>query len=91
MGRVTQTARVGILDLGRGVQHSWCSRRPEIQGFYPSANLNQAALRVFDDELNRIAREVGSREKAFKLAARLPKNGRFFLPLKPENPDDTVC
>jgi type I restriction enzyme M protein len=53
---------------------------------------------VFDDELNRIAKEVGSREKAFKLIEadwRKVKNKkeamvRFYLPLRPENPDDNV-
>ena len=45
---------------------------------------------VFDDELNRIAEKVGSREKAFKLAAMDKKLVRFYLPLKPENPDDPV-
>lgn len=45
---------------------------------------------VFDDELNRIAQEVGSRTKAFKLVKRDKKLVRFFLPLEPKNPDDTV-
>src|SRR5258705_12317396 len=45
---------------------------------------------VFDDELNRIAREVGSRAKAFKLVKHDKKLVRFFLPLEPKNPDDAV-
>ncbi|HYE36311.1 type I restriction-modification system subunit M [Methylocaldum sp.] len=45
---------------------------------------------VFDDELNRIAREIGSRAKAFKLVKHDKKLVRFYLPLEPENPDDTV-
>ena len=45
---------------------------------------------VFDDELNRIAEKVGSREKAFKLVERDKKLVRFFLPLKPANPEDPV-
>jgi type I restriction enzyme M protein len=45
---------------------------------------------VFDDELNRIAKEVGSRAKAFKLVKHDKKLVRFFLPLEPKNPDDTV-
>ncbi len=36
---------------------------------------------VFDDEINRIAKEVGSRKKAFALAKRDHKLVRFFLPL----------
>jgi type I restriction enzyme M protein len=54
---------------------------------------------VFDDEVNRIAEEVGRREKAFKLiesdwrkatASKSKPIVRFYLPLKPENPDDPV-
>jgi type I restriction enzyme M protein len=54
---------------------------------------------VFDDELNRIAQEVGSRAKAFKLVAqdwkRAKASGqtpmiRFFLPLEPKDTDDAV-
>lgn len=54
---------------------------------------------VFDDEVNRIAEEVGSREKAFKLigsdwrkatASKSKPIVRFYLPLKSENPDDPV-
>ena len=45
---------------------------------------------VFDDELNRIAKEVGSRAKAFKLVKHDKKLVRFYLPLQPANPDDTV-
>ena len=39
---------------------------------------------VFDDEVNRIAVEVGSRKKAFQLAKRDHKLVRFFLPLTDE-------
>jgi type I restriction enzyme M protein len=45
---------------------------------------------VFDDELNRIAEEVGSRTKAFKLVKHDKKLVRFYLPLEPKNPDDAV-
>ncbi len=45
---------------------------------------------VFDDELNRIAKEVGSRAKAFKLVKHDKKLVRFYLPLQPANPDDSV-
>jgi type I restriction enzyme M protein len=45
---------------------------------------------VFDDELNRIAKEVGSRAKAFKLVKHDKKLVRFYLPLEPKKPDDTV-
>jgi type I restriction enzyme M protein len=45
---------------------------------------------VFDDELNRIAKEVGSRSKAFKLVHRDKKLVRFYLPIQPANPDEPV-
>jgi type I restriction enzyme M protein len=45
---------------------------------------------VFDDELNRIAEEVGSRAKAFRLVKHDKKLVRFYLPLEPKNPDDAV-
>ncbi|HXK26630.1 MAG TPA: class I SAM-dependent DNA methyltransferase [Candidatus Binatia bacterium] len=45
---------------------------------------------VFDDELNRIAKEVGSRARAFKLVKHDKKLVRFYLPLQPANPDDAV-
>src|SRR6266404_3659467 len=45
---------------------------------------------VFDDELNRITKEVGSRAKAFKLVKHDKKLVRFYLPLEPKNPDDAV-
>jgi type I restriction enzyme M protein len=45
---------------------------------------------VFDDELNRIAKEVGSRAEAFKLVKHDKKLVRFFLPLEPKNPDEPV-
>ncbi len=45
---------------------------------------------VFDDEINRIAREVGSRAKAFGLVKRDKKLVRFYIPLEPANLDDPV-
>jgi len=54
---------------------------------------------VYDDELNRIAQEVGSRAKAFKLVKADWKQAkasgqtpmvRFYLPLEPANPEEPV-
>ena len=45
---------------------------------------------VFDDEVNRIAKEVGSRARAFKLVKRDKKLVRFYLPLQPADPDEAV-
>lgn len=46
---------------------------------------------VFDDEINRIAKQTGSRTKALKLIEKDHKLVRFFLPLKAKDPeqDDT--
>jgi type I restriction enzyme M protein len=40
---------------------------------------------VFDEELNRIAKEVGGRAKAFTLVEHDKKLVRFYIPLKPED------
>ncbi len=45
---------------------------------------------VFDDEINRIAREVGSRSKGFALVKRDKKLVRFYLPLEPADPEQPV-
>ena len=45
---------------------------------------------VFDDELNRIAQEMGSRAKAFQLVRHDKKLLRFYLPLEPRSPDESV-
>ena len=45
---------------------------------------------VFDDELNRISKEVGSRAKAFALVKHDKKLVRFFLPLEPTDPEKPV-
>jgi len=45
---------------------------------------------VFDDEVTRIAKEVGSRTKAFRLVKHDKKLVRFYLPIEPKNPDDAV-
>src|ERR1017187_3598684 len=45
---------------------------------------------VFDDEVNRIAAEVGTRAKAFKLVKHDKKLVRFYLPLAPKDTEDPV-
>lgn len=45
---------------------------------------------VFDDEISRIAEKVGTRDKAFKLVEKDRKLVRFYLPIKPSNPNDEV-
>jgi type I restriction enzyme M protein len=45
---------------------------------------------VYDDEINRIAREVGSRKKAFDLVERDKQLVRFYLPFRPDDPEKPV-
>ena len=45
---------------------------------------------VFDDEVSRIADEVGSRKKAFQLVKADPKLVRFYLSLVPDDSEQSV-
>ena len=45
---------------------------------------------VYDDEITRIAAEVGSRAKAFQLVKYDHQLVRFYLPLEPPDPEDPV-
>jgi type I restriction enzyme M protein len=45
---------------------------------------------VFDDELNRIAEKVKTREKAFRLVKADKKLVRFYLPIQPEDAEQPV-
>jgi type I restriction enzyme M protein len=45
---------------------------------------------VFDDELNRIAVKVKTREKAFRMVKADKKLVRFYLPIQPEDPEQPV-
>lgn len=69
----------------RGAQEA-----PKFKDFILPLIFTKRLCDVFDDELNRISKEIGSRAKAFKLVERDHKLVRFYLPLKPENPDDSV-
>jgi type I restriction enzyme M protein len=69
----------------RGAQEA-----PKFKDFILPLIFTKRLCDVFDDELNRIAQEVGSRAKAFQLVKRDHKLVRFYLPLKPGNPEDSV-
>lgn len=69
----------------RGAQEA-----PKFKDFILPLVFTKRLCDVFDDELNRIAAEVGSRAKAFQLVQRDKKLVRFFLPLKPADPKDAV-
>jgi type I restriction enzyme M protein len=62
----------------RGAQEA-----PKFKDFILPLIFTKRLCDVFDDELNRIAKEVGSRAKAFKLVERDHELVRFYLPLKP--------
>lgn len=69
----------------RGAQEA-----PKFKDFILPLIFTKRLCDVFDDELNRIAVEVGSRAKAFQLVEKDHKLVRFYLPLKPSDPDEAV-
>src|SRR5438046_911148 len=69
----------------RGAQEA-----PKFKDFILPLIFTKRLCDVFDDELNRIALEVGSRAKAFKLVEKDRKLVRFYLPLKPQDPGEPV-
>src|SRR5438876_4532313 len=69
----------------RGAQEA-----PKFKDFILPLIFTKRLCDVFDDELNRIAVEVGSRAKAFKLVEKDHKLVRFYLPLKPQDVNDAV-
>ena len=69
----------------RGAQEA-----PKFKDFILPLIFTKRLCDVFDDELNRISKEVDSRAKAFKLVEKDHKLVRFYLPLKPNNPDHSV-
>jgi type I restriction enzyme M protein len=69
----------------RGAQEA-----PKFKDFILPLIFTKRLCDVFDDELNRIAEQVGSREKAFRLVERDHKLVRFYLPLKPHNAEEPV-
>jgi type I restriction enzyme M protein len=102
-GKLKSKGRGALAKRGEGIAadkslESWiwdaaCSIRgakdaPKYKEFILPLIFTKRLCDVFDDELNRIAKEVGSRAKAFKLVKHDKKLVRFFLPLEPKNPDD---
>src|SRR5437899_3361350 len=69
----------------RGAQEA-----PKFKDFILPLIFTKRLCDVFDYELNRIAVEVGSRAKAFKLVEKDHKLVRFYLPLKPQDPGEPV-
>lgn len=90
-----ETGRMKEKSLESWIWDAACSIRgaqeaPKFKDFILPLIFTKRLCDVFDDELNRIAEQVGSRAKAFKLVEKDHKLVRFYLPLKPENPDDAV-
>src|SRR5947209_327356 len=69
----------------RGAQEA-----PKFKDFILPLIFTKRLCDVFDDELNRIAVEVGSRSKAFKVVEKDKKLVRFDLPLKPQDANAPV-
>src|SRR5436309_14337512 len=69
----------------RGAQEA-----PKFKDFILPLIFTKRLCDVFDDELNRIAQEVVSRAKAFKLVEKDHKLVRVYLPPKPQDPDEPV-
>ncbi len=97
-----KTAGKGVArgsDNGKSLE-SWiwdaaCSIRgakdaPKYKDFILPLIFTKRLCDVFDDEINRMAEEVGSRKKAFQLAKRDHKLVRFYLPLVPDDPEEPV-
>ena len=87
--------KVGDKSLESWIWDAACSIRgakdaPKYKDYILPLIFTKRLCDVFDDEVNRIAKEVGSRKKAFQLARADHKLVRFYLPLVPEDPEQPV-
>ena len=92
---MTEGAKLKEKSLESWIWDAACSIRgaqeaPKFKDFILPLIFTKRLCDVFDDELNRISEQVGSRAKAFKLVEKDHKLVRFYLPLKPAHPDDAV-
>src|SRR6266446_1108963 len=92
LGFETKLRGTNSKSLESWIWHAACSIRgakdaPKYKDYILPLIFTKRLCDVFDDELNRIAKEVGSRAKAFKLVKHDKKLVRFYLPLEPKNPD----
>lgn len=84
-----------VKSLERWIWDAACSIRgaqeaPKYKNFILPLVFVKRLCDVYDDEINRIAEEVGSRKKAFKWVKQDKKIVRFYIPLEPENSEDSV-
>ena len=94
-GAPRQAARKEDKSLESWIWDAACSIRgakdaPKYKDYILPLIFTKRLCDVFDDELNRIAAEVGSRKKAFQLARADHKLVRFYLPLVPDDPEQPV-
>jgi type I restriction enzyme M protein len=85
----------GVKSLESWIWDAACSIRgakdaPKYKDYILPLIFTKRLCDVFDDELNRNAKEVGSRKKAFQLAKADHKLVRFYLPLVPDDPEQPV-
>jgi HsdM N-terminal domain len=81
--------------VGCRLLHPGAQDAPNFKEFILPLIFAKRLCDLFDDEIDRIAidriaKEVGSRAKAFRLVKHDKKLVRFHLPLQPSNPDDSV-
>src|SRR5438270_13652281 len=93
LGRAEMAA--GDKSLESWIWDAACSIRgaqeaPKFKDFILPLIFTKRLCDVFDDELNRIAVEVGARAKAWRLVENDHKLVRFYLPLKPPDPAQPV-
>src|SRR5256884_4200389 len=93
--RSRETVNTNDKSLESWIWDAACSIRgaqeaPKFKDFILPLIFTKRLCDVFDDELNRIAEQVGSRAKAFKLAEKDHKLVRFYLPIKPDDPEKPV-
>ena len=87
--------KTSVKSLESWIWDAACSIRgakdaPKYKDFILPLIFTKRLCDVFDDEIDRIAAEVGSRKKAFQLAKADHKLVRFYLPLVPDDREQPV-
>jgi type I restriction enzyme M protein len=89
----TEAKQARVKSLESWIWGAACSIRgaqdaPKYKDFILPLIFAKRLCDVYDDEVDRIAKEVGSRKKALALIAHDHKLVRFFLPIQTSDPDD---
>ena len=77
-----------LWDAACSIRGAWDA--PKYKDFILPLVFAKRLCDVFDDEVNRIAQGVGSRQKAFSLVAKDKKLVRFYLLWRPDDPQQPV-